>query len=108
LRFVIDGQLPPWLAHQLRLLGHDAVHIEDVGLRGDKDTSIWRYAVVERRVVITKDEDFATLVNRTGETPVLWIRLGNTNNQALWAALVAIMPQVVSAFESGERLIEVR
>jgi len=32
LRFLIDAQLPPRLAHRLNELGHEAVHVFDLGL----------------------------------------------------------------------------
>jgi hypothetical protein len=39
-RFLVDAQLPPALARHLAVLGHEAVHVADVGLlraRGSRD-----------------------------------------------------------------------
>lgn len=109
MRFLIDGQLPPALAVRLNALGHEAEHIYDLGFGDAGDDAIWRYACRNRRIIITKDEDFAAMANRDkAETAVLWIRLGNTTNRALWSALRPLVPEIISAFESGERLVEVR
>jgi predicted nuclease of predicted toxin-antitoxin system len=108
-RFLIDGQLPPALAARLNAIGHDALHIYDIGLGDSGDAEIWQRAKNDGRIIITKDEDFVALANREGSGPaVLWVRVGNTTNRALWSALLPRLPEIVAAFESGERVIEVR
>jgi predicted nuclease of predicted toxin-antitoxin system len=109
MRFLIDGQLPPALAARLNAIGHDAVHIYDIGLGDTPDTQVWRRAGDEGRIIVSKDEDFVALANRAGDGPaVLWVRVGNTTNRALWSALLPRLPEIVAAFESGERVVEVR
>jgi hypothetical protein len=39
---------------------------------------------------------------------VLWLRIGNTINRELWRRLEPLLPELVSAFESGETVVEVR
>ena len=58
--------------------------------------------------LVTKDEDFAHLARReaTGSA-VVWIRLGNTTNKALWAALEPLLPDLIDSLRRGERLIEI-
>ncbi len=54
-RFLIDENLSPLLAHHLRYVhGHDTVHVQDVALRGDPDPEIFRWAMAEDRIVITR------------------------------------------------------
>ena len=60
MRFIVDAQLPPALAHWLVEAGHNARHVEEVGLREAEDIPIWRYALDNNAVVITKDEDLPT------------------------------------------------
>lgn len=51
--------MPPELARWLREAGHDAQHVEDVGLREGSDGAIWAHALQSGAVIVTKDEDFA-------------------------------------------------
>ena len=57
-RFIIDAQLPPALAHLSRKSGFDAAAVREIGLRDADDEEIWRYALQYDAGVITKDEDF--------------------------------------------------
>lgn len=85
MKFLIDAQLPPALAHLIKSLGHEAVHVEDAGILRSMDQEIWAYAVANTRAIITKDEDFKNLLlfASTQKTPVVWVRIGNCSNAAL-------------------------
>ena len=106
---MIDAQLPPALASIIAAGGHDARHVGDVGLRDAEDTSIWRYALEQNAVIVTKDEDFAVRSLRSGQGPVIvWLRVGNTSRRAVSEWLVPLLPQIINLTHQGERLIEVR
>jgi predicted nuclease of predicted toxin-antitoxin system len=51
--FLIDAQLPPALAGWLREAGHDAVHVEDLGLRDANDGAIWQHALQTGAAIIS-------------------------------------------------------
>jgi uncharacterized protein DUF5615 len=57
-RLVVDENLSPRLAESLRRDGHDAVHVNEVGLRSTPDEVIMTWAARERRTVVTCDQDF--------------------------------------------------
>lgn len=57
MKFLVDAQLPPALAHWLREAGHEAAHVEDAGLRESDDRLIWSHAQQTATVIVTKDED---------------------------------------------------
>jgi predicted nuclease of predicted toxin-antitoxin system len=108
-RFVIDAQLPPALAVHLAARGFLAEHVNRIGLREAHDVSIWEYARRHDATLITKDEDFVALARREESGPqVVWIRCGNIANDPLWAALSAVLDEVLAAIEIGERIVEVR
>jgi predicted nuclease of predicted toxin-antitoxin system len=108
-RFIVDAQLPPALARWLVEAGHDAQHVEDVGLREAEDPPIWRYAQEYQAVILTKDEDFADRARRSRQSPVIvWLRVGNASNRALRLWLAPQLPQIITWIEEGNRLIEVR
>ena len=70
MKFVVDAQLPPALARLLRETGCDAFAVREIGLREATDAEIWRYAVQQQAVIITKDEDFAERCLYSRDQPV--------------------------------------
>ncbi len=63
MNFLVDNQLPPALARFIQIeYNTKAVHVADVGLRDASDEEVWTYASTNDLVLISKDEDFASLV----------------------------------------------
>jgi predicted nuclease of predicted toxin-antitoxin system len=108
IRFLIDAQLPPGLAHRLMSRGYPAEHVNRIDLGVATDSVIWRYATQNGSTLVTKDEDFAALANRDTSGPqVVWIRIGNISNDALWRAIDPQLEEIVLALTEGERIVEV-
>jgi predicted nuclease of predicted toxin-antitoxin system len=106
---LIDTQLPAALARWLQERGYLAEHVLDVGLAQAKDDPIWRYAAKHGAVIVTKDDDFASWVQRGRAGPsVVWLRVGNSSKRALFTWLEPLWPTIVKKLQEGERLIEVR
>jgi predicted nuclease of predicted toxin-antitoxin system len=83
------------------------VSIRDLGLRDAEDGVIYQAAKVANVVVLTKDADFAELVERLGPPPqVLWLRCGNSSNAALRALLTAELPEAMRLLNTGEAMVE--
>jgi predicted nuclease of predicted toxin-antitoxin system len=107
-RFLIDAQLPPGLARHLSRRGYPADHVNQVGLGAASDTAIWRYAAQTAATLITKDEDFVALAaHDQAGSQVVWIRIGNIGNEALWRTMEPLLDEIVTALNSGERIVEV-
>ena len=62
MRFLIDNALSPALAEQLKEAGHDAAHVRDYGMQAADDEQIFARAQQEKRVVVSADTDFGTLL----------------------------------------------
>ena len=108
IRFLVDAQLPPGLARRLAARGCTAEHVNRIGLGVGSDQEIWHYAVRTLSVLVSKDEDFAVFAERDANGPqVVWIRLGNISNEALWQALNPRLDEIIQALEAGEKVIEV-
>jgi predicted nuclease of predicted toxin-antitoxin system len=108
MRFIVDAQLPPALARWLAAKGHEAEHVADQQMETASDAAIWDFALQAAAVIITKDEDFAqrrALID-SGPT-VIWIRVPNTRRPALLSPFETALPDILSALERGETLIEV-
>jgi predicted nuclease of predicted toxin-antitoxin system len=107
-RFLVDAQLPPALARNLEGAGHEAEHVNEIGLAVGTDLAIWRHAARTGAVIVSKDEDFVLLARLKPSGPqVVWVRLGNTTNEALWRALGPRLREIATALAEGERLIEI-
>ncbi|WP_291828042.1 DUF5615 family PIN-like protein [Bosea sp. (in: a-proteobacteria)] len=108
-RFLIDAQLPPALAERLAAAGFEASHVHRVGLGGASDRAIWRRACETADALITKDVDFVQLARSDAAgVAVIWIRIGNVTNSALWRVLEPALPDIVAALRAGERIVEIR
>jgi predicted nuclease of predicted toxin-antitoxin system len=108
IRFLIDAQLPPGLARRLTVRGYAAEHVNRIGLGNTSDSTIWQYAARTNATLVTKDEDFVALAGQEPTGPqVVWIRIGNISNDALWHALEPLPDEIVQSLNAGERIVEV-
>ena len=108
MKFLVDAQLPPALARWLREAGHQAEHVEDVGLRDANDAAIWARALQSGAIIVTKDEDFAMRSVQTAAGPaILWLRVGNTTNRALRLWIEPRLPGIAQLLAQSSRLVEV-
>jgi predicted nuclease of predicted toxin-antitoxin system len=61
-RFLLDNNLSPSLVEGLRHAGHDVTHVRDIGLAAADDSTVLALAREERRVLVSADTDFGTLL----------------------------------------------
>ena len=106
MRFLVDEQLPPALAEWLRLRGHEAKHVRDEGLASASDSAVLEHARQTEAIIITKDEDFVEGARVRPAPAVVWIRIGNSRNEALLHWMEALWPSLERALAAGEGLIE--
>jgi predicted nuclease of predicted toxin-antitoxin system len=105
----LDAHLSPGIARWLtESFDITALPVRDLGLRGAEDDTIFFEARKSADVVITKDIDFVTLLERNGSPPkIIWLTCGNTSDAALRQILVTKFPEALRLFESGENLVEI-
>ena len=63
MRFLVDASLPRSAAPMFRQLGHDGVDVRDVGLRSATDEVIAAHAQHNQQALVTRDFDFADILN---------------------------------------------
>lgn len=108
MRFIVDANLPPALARWLVSQGHEAQHVQDIGIASVDDRVIWRHAHDVDACIVTKDEDFVLLHALDREGPaVIWVRIGNASTAVLLRRLPAIWTDILSAVERGDKIVEV-
>ncbi len=109
MKFLVDAQLPPSLAQWLIDHRQKAVHVEEIGLRDAEDGEIWNYALQQKTVILTKDEDFVARHARSTRGPVVvWLHVGNCSNHELFQWLEKLWPQLLGLLMEKNRLIELR
>lgn len=107
MRFLVDAQLPGRLCDWLIDRGHEAVYVPIVMPGMAADAEIARYATQHQLILVSKDEDFVSR-HRPGPYRLVWLRIGNASNRALFAWLEPRFPQILDALRAGEAVIEVR
>ena len=108
MKFLIDAQLPPFLVRLIQEAGHEAIHVADIGMSSSEDTIIWNYAASNSMVILTKDEDFAARIQLRPEIlGVVWLRIGNCSNRALFTWFTSILPHVLKCLQQGDKLVEI-
>ncbi len=111
MRLWLDAQLPPALAGWINLQGLalEATPIRDLGLRDALDPEIFQAAREAQALMMTKDRDFIQLLERSGPPPqVIWLRTGNSSNQALQRTLSTTLGPALELLRAGEPWVEIR
>jgi predicted nuclease of predicted toxin-antitoxin system len=106
-KFLIDNQLPCALARLLTDLGHQGVHVLDIGLAQENDRAIWAYAALNGFVIVSKDADFADLaVLDPNRVRIVWVRIRNCRKAALLESFENALDTIERELNAGESLIE--
>jgi predicted nuclease of predicted toxin-antitoxin system len=104
MRFLIDNNLSPKLADLVRAAGHDVAHVRDLGLARAPDHVVLERARAERRVVISADTDFGTLLARfraTSPSFLLVRRVSGRRAPDHAALILANLAQIRDDLEAG-------
>jgi predicted nuclease of predicted toxin-antitoxin system len=101
-KFLVDAQLPRRLARFMQAKGFDVIHTLDLpNANKTKDGVINALSLEEKRIVISKDEDFVqsfTLQSRPYK--LLLLNTGNISNRDLLSIFEARLNEMAELFES--------
>lgn len=110
MKVLIDAQLSPSLAAWINqtFAGVQADSAWNLGLSDKSDHQIYTYAKQNSYVIMTKDSDFLSLMEKFGSPPnIIWVTCGNTSNAVMRGILLRTLPQVVELMSGGEVLVEI-
>jgi predicted nuclease of predicted toxin-antitoxin system len=105
----IDAQLSPaialWIENNFDVR---AFALRDSGLRDAEDLEIFEAAKKADAVVIKKDSDVVSLLERLDEPPkIIWLTCGNTSNANLKIILSKTLNDAMEFLEGGEKIVEI-
>ena len=103
MRFLIDNALSPSVASALSEHGHDAVHVRERGMHAATDETIFEWAAVENRVIVSVDTDFSRILSQRRSTKpsvILFRRDWHVPNRQV-LAILANVAAIKDALEEG-------
>lgn len=104
MRLLVDNALSPVLAELLRIAGHDAVHVREIGLQHADDEEIFERATADDFIIISADTDFGTLLARRSVSKpslMLFRGEGSRRPEALSALILSNLAQLTDALAAG-------
>jgi predicted nuclease of predicted toxin-antitoxin system len=113
LRLLIDEQLSPAIAAQMRKRGHDVVAVADSGLAGKDDGEVLDWAARQKRAVVTNNiQDFrplhaARLSGRTPHHGIIYVSSKKFRfDRAALGALVKPLAALLTASPADDALLD--
>lgn len=104
MKLLLDANLSPEVARLLKEVGHDAIHVADIGLLTAADPVILQAAAKEERILLTADSDFGALLalGSLASPSVLLLRSADHLRPSEQAELIAAnLPQIAEDLEKG-------
>ncbi len=104
MRLLLDNNLSPKLVPLLIEAGHDVEHVGNHGMAAADDRAVLALAVETRRVLVSADSDFGTLLAGTHATSpsfVLVRRVLGRRARELAAVIVDNLPAVEEDLAAG-------
>ena len=104
MNFLIDNMLSVELAQALMVHGHESVHVRGLGLAAALDVELLEVAKAHRRVIVSADRDFGTLLAelKADQPSVIYLRGGVERDPVLRADRIASnLPRIAPALAAG-------
>ncbi len=108
LKFLIDNALSPIFSKQFQLYGYDVIHVRDIDMQTSSDEEIFKRAQKEKRIIISADTDFGTILALSNEQfPSVIIFRQTKNRKPVEQAnlLISNLKEIKSSLESGSIVI---
>jgi predicted nuclease of predicted toxin-antitoxin system len=110
MKLIIDAQISPAIASWINrnFIDIQAISVRSVELQFAKDTEIYNYAKENGYVIMSKDDDFLSQIEKHGSPPALiWVTCGNTSNARMREILTSTLLKVKTLIDKGEPIVEI-
>jgi predicted nuclease of predicted toxin-antitoxin system len=106
-RLLLDESLSARMAAHLSAADHDVLHVGDIGLLGATDDVVLEAAHQQRRVLVTADTDFGSLLalSQSHSPSVLLLRRGGRSASQRGATILAAIQGAEKALEEGALVV---
>ncbi|MFO7641754.1 MAG: DUF5615 family PIN-like protein [Candidatus Competibacteraceae bacterium] len=95
MKLLLDENLSPRLPALLGDLYPGSQQVEQAGLRGATDSTVWEYAKTGGYVLVSKDNDFRQRSFQYGAPPkVVWLSVGNGGTSLILRLLRASRDEI--------------
>ncbi|NBC19399.1 MAG: hypothetical protein GVY18_19000 [Bacteroidetes bacterium] len=107
MRFLVNNALSPLVAERLRAAGHEATHVRDHSIQDASDDVVIARAAAERRVLISADTDFGTLLAlRQKKSPsFILLRHGSRRPSAQADLVLSNLPALSDDLRAGSVVV---
>ena len=106
MQFLIDANLPVWVARKFIEAGWTAQHVSDALYWSASDQEILQHAGAHDLVIVSKDQDFCDLIG-TPPPQFLWLRSGNVSNRTLAALIDEKLGIALKDLSRGLPIVEI-
>ncbi|MBI1743530.1 DUF5615 family PIN-like protein [Candidatus Acetothermia bacterium] len=88
MKLLFDQNISPHLVSRLSDLFPGSAHVREFGLQTADDEAVWKFAIQNSFIIISKDSDFHQRSLLYGPPPkVVWIQRGNCSTAIVEAVL---------------------
>lgn len=107
MRFLADAGISPKTVEFLRQLGHDAVHVRDLGMQRAADQDVVERARAENRVIVAFDLDFGEILalGVLDRPSVILFRLADETPESVNRRLASVLSERSEALDSGALIL---
>lgn len=106
MKLLFDENLSPRLPERLSDCFPESRHVEQTGLKGQPDQSVWNYAKENGFMIVSKDNDFRQRAFLYGAPPqVIWLHIGNAGTSAIESLLRAKQARIEAFAQMPEEAL---
>ena len=107
MKFLVDNALSPFIAKGLQNAGYDTIHVRDREMQFASDEEISELAAKEKRILISADTDFGTLLalRQEKEPSVIIFRRSDKRPQSQLFLLLTNLEQIKNSLEQGSIIV---
>ena len=104
MKLLLDANISWRLAARLKPHYEECHHVDYIGFDNPaKDIEIWNYALNNKFLIVTNDEDFLNLMNLKGFPPkIILLKTGNQSNSYIEALLIKYRADIQSLHQSDD------
>lgn len=107
MKFLLDAQLPPSLKKLFTDNGYDCIHTIDLEQGNDtSDKMINKISVAERRILVTKDNDFIdSFIVKNEPFKLILVKLGNVSKKELLQIFTSQFAEIIKKIDAGNMIL---